>query len=79
MPSNTRFFIAIGFGCAGLVCALALAAFGETGDLRAVNARDIHMIAVSGPSAFLAGLICASLFGHPNGFGWFLAGCGALL
>ena len=79
MPSFVRVCIALGFALVGIISACALAAFGETADLQAVRATDVHMILASGPSAFLSGLVFAGLFGRPERFGWFCAGCGALL
>jgi hypothetical protein len=79
MTRQTRTKIAAAFGIAGFLCAAAMALWGNTNDLRHVQLSDLHVLVVSGPSAALSGWLCASLFGHPKGLGWFLAGNGALL
>ena len=79
MKRQNRHFITAAFGGAGLLCAVALISFGDTSDLRHLNASNTHLLLISGPSAAIAGLACAGMFGHGGGWGWFFAGAGALL
>lgn len=79
MTKPTRFCVAAAFGLAGLLSALALIFWGNTEGLRFVRANNTQLFIVSGPSAAMAGWICARLFGRPEQAGWFLAGVGALL
>lgn len=78
MRSEDRLALISAFGCAGFLCAAALIVFGGTRELQHVNATDLLLFIVSGPSAAVGGAICIGLFGHSGGRGWFYAGVGAI-
>lgn len=69
--------VALMFGLAGAVTALAVALFGNTTDLRHVWVDEVGMVLLAALGAWASGWICGPMFGHPGGWGWFAAAIGA--
>lgn len=77
--SRSRKRIAELIGVTGILTAVALIIWADVSDLRYVWANEFGMVLIAGPSAYLAGLLTAGLFGHDGRWGWVAAVFGALL
>lgn len=79
MQRPKRSDIALLFGLIGILTALALVFFGNTDELSYVWVGKAGVVVLAGPSAWLAGLACGGLFGHPGPSGWGAAALGAVM
>lgn len=64
MPTQTQTNIATTVGLAGIACALLLVALGDTRDLSHVWGNECVVVALAGPSAWVAGLVVSGGLGH---------------
>lgn len=79
MLTTPRKQIAAAIGLAGLLCSVVLVLLGDTSDLRFVWGNEIVVVVLAGPSAWLAGLAVAGLFGDTTRWGWFGAFVGYVM
>lgn len=79
MPITFKNDIAIAIGLIGTITAIALAMSVHPSVLSDVWINRLGMVILAGPSAWLAGLLFGSLFGHQGYLGWLLAFIGACL
>ena len=79
MPSQTRQYIAIAVGLAGVACALLLVMIGDTRDLRFVWGDAFVVVLLAGPSAWIAGFAVAGGLGHDGAGGWVMSYVASIL
>ncbi|MCF2870236.1 hypothetical protein L0664_04080 [Octadecabacter sp. G9-8] len=79
MQDYTRNDVATAISLVGTLTAIALALSLGPKELSDFGLNGFWLVFISEPSAWIAGKLCGSMFGHQGLGGWVLAAIGALL